>query len=315
MPDPKPPSAFSLWLEEALTGWVLPLVGLGLVAAAAGLYWLGLLPDGPTGAALACLVALGVALLLVKPSLSPAVATPLRALTVGVAAAVAVLTVLPAIQAVAPGEPAGLGELAQPGDSLPLPPGLAGRVRVLVHAPLPPGGTPQVDFRIGGGAAPLEGRVERTLSYSRVGRGSRAAVTHDHNEVWVHGEVAAGAGSLRLERLTGPVAGPLQVAVYRAWFPPRLLWLLASLALLAAAAVEARLGKGNGAAVAGMGLAYGLLVGANASPASAVGTSLGAILLGALAGALAGTIAVTLARIGPWRPAPAPRGKGREREA
>jgi hypothetical protein len=304
MPDLSAPSSFSLWLEEALTGWILPVGALLLAAACWGLYVLGWLPEGPAGALVAVVVALTLALLVVRAALAPAVDPAGRALTLASAALSALLCAVPAIASVLPGAPLAEGELATVGDLLPLPAGVDGGVRLLVHAPLPPGGTPEVQFRLTGGAAPFEGHVERTISYARAGRGGRAAIARDHNEVYVHGSLPAGA-TLKLDRLSGQVAGPLHVAVYADHVPPLAHWLLALAVLALAAIAEARVGKGNVAALAGMAIAYGLLVGLNATPATAVGTSLGAVLLGGLGGALAGGVAALLAKLGPWRPAPA----------
>lgn len=318
MPAQTPPSSLSLWLEEALTGWILPVGGLLLAGAAWGAYVLGLLPEGPTAAALAVVVAAVVALLMVRPALAPTADPAARALALGAAALAALLCVAEAVGATWPGAPVAQGALARTGDALPLPAGLGGRVKLLVHAPLPPGGTPQAEFRLAGAAAPLEGHVERTVSSVRVGRGSRANVSHDLNETWVHGAVTPGTAALTLDRLTGQVAGPLEVSLFREWLPPGLAWALAALALAAAAVAESRLGKGSVAALCGMALAYGLLVAGNATPSQAVGTSLGAVLLGGLAGALAGGVAALLARLGPWRldPAAATAGaKGRARKA
>jgi hypothetical protein len=294
-------SNFSLWLEEALTGWILPVGALLLAAAAWGLYTLGLLPEGPAAAALAVVMAAVVALLMARPALSQS-ADPLgRGLTFGAAALSAALCLSGAIGAVLPGKPLVEAELGQTGETLALPAGLSGRVRLLVHAPLPAGGTPVVDFRLAGAEAPIEGRVERTVSYARVGRGSRAAVAHDHNETWVRGTVPAGVASLKLDRLNGQVAGPLQVALYGEVVPPWLTWVLALVAVAAAAVADSRLRKGNVAALSGMAVSYGLLVAYNATPQSAVGTSMGAVLLGGLGGALGGAVLEFLARLGPWR--------------
>jgi hypothetical protein len=308
MPNPIP-SSFSLWLEDALTGWILPVTALVLAGAAWGLYNLGLLPDGPAATALAALVATVVALLMVKPALL-ATADPLgRGLAIGSAAVAALLCLGASASAVLPGTPLAEGELARTGDALALPAGLSGGVRLLVRAPLPPGGTPVVDFRLAGAAAPIEGRVERTVSYARVGRGSRTAVAHDHNETWVSGSVPAGSAALTLDRLTGPLAGPLHLALHREVVPPWLLWLLGLVVVAAAAVADSRLRKGNVAALAGMAVAYGLLVAHNATPATAVGTSLGAILLGGLGGALVGALFEMLARLGPWKLDPASAGR------
>ncbi|HET9553967.1 MAG TPA: hypothetical protein VFP50_13440, partial [Anaeromyxobacteraceae bacterium] len=303
MPDLSAPSSFALWLEEALTGWILPVAALLLAAACWGAYALGWLPEGPAGVLIAIVFALTLGLLVVRAALAPSVDPAGRTLTL-VAAALAVLAcAVPAIASVLPGTPLAEAELAKVGDVMPLPAGVDGRVRLLVHAPLPQGGTPEVQFRLAGGVAPFEGQVERTISYARAGRSGRAAIARDHADVWVHGSLPAGA-TLKLDRLSGPVAGPLHVAVFPDYVPPVGHWLLALAVLALAAIAEARVGKGNVAALAGMAVAFGLLVGLNATPATAVGTSLGAVLLGGLGGALAGGLAALLAKLGPWRPAP-----------
>jgi hypothetical protein len=304
------PSTLALWLEEALAGWILPIASLLLAGAAWGLYVLGLLPEGPTAAALAILVALLVALLMVRPALSASVDPLTRGLVLGAAVLAALLCIGGAFGAAWPGAPLAEGEIARAGEALPLPAGLSGRVKVLVHAGLPAGGTPQVDFRLGGTVEPLTGRVERTVSSVRVGRGGRANVAHDINETWAHGTLAPGATALTLERLNGPVAGTLHVAVFQDLMPPVIFWALAALALLAAAVAESRMTRGSVAALCGMALAYGLLVAWNATPSQAVGTSVGAILLGGLSGALAGGLAALLAKLGPWRGAAAAPAEG-----
>jgi hypothetical protein len=303
MPDTVP-SSFSLWLEEALTGWILPVGALVLAGLAWGLYQAGFVPEGPAGAAIAAVVAAVLGLYLVRPLLGPAVEAPVRAAGLAVAAAAFLLCLLPPVNAVLPGAAVAEGELAQRGDAVALPAGTAGNVRVLVHAPLPPGGTPEVQFRLGAGAGAMMGHVERTVSFGRAGRAGRTTVLHDRNETWVHGAVAAGA-PLTLENLTGQVAGPLHVTVVREWATPGLLWLLAFLVVAAAGVVEVRLGKGNLGALAGIAVAYGLLVAGNATPATAVGTSLGGVLLGGLTGAAGGAIIALVAKASPWKP-PAP---------
>jgi hypothetical protein len=294
-------------LDALLSSRALTAGAVAAIAAVAGLSFAGLLSEGTAAALLALLVPVSLALQMVRPALPGAVDPATRGVAVLIALATALLAALPALTAVAPGQPLAQGEVSRAGDRLELSPGALSansRVRLLVHAPLPAGGTPQVTFRFTGGGAPLSGEVERTVSYARVGRGNRAAVAHDHNEVWVHGALGAGATGITLDRIDGPLAGPLQVEVHAEWISPLALVLSALLVLVAAAIWEARLGGGHFAALSGMALAYGLLVGSNATPHAALGTSLGAILLGALAGALAGGLLAMLARLGPWaRPA------------
>jgi hypothetical protein len=294
-------------LDALLSSRALTIGVVAAIAAVAGLSFAGLLAEGTAAALLALLVPVGLSLQMVRPALSGAIDPPTRGVALLIVLATTLLAALPALTAVAPGEPLVRGEVSRAGNRLELPLGAlgaSGRLRLLVHAPLPPGGTPQVAFRFTAGGVPLSGEVERTVSYARVGRGNRAAVAHDHNEVWVHGAIGAGVTGLTLDRIDGPLAGPLQVEVHVEWFSPLALALSSLLVLVAAAIWEARLGGGHFAALCGMALAYGLLVGGNATPHAALGTSLGAILLGALAGALAGGLLAMLARLGPWtRPA------------
>jgi hypothetical protein len=315
MPPPRPVSPFSSWLEELLASRAVPVTAFGALAVVATPYLTGLISEGSASALLALLVATALGLFMIRPALAGSVDPTTRGVAVLIALAAGLLCAVSAVLSVAPGTPVVQGEVNRVGDRVELPAGALGAatgLRLLVHAPLPAGGTPVVEFRFTGGAAPLSGQVERTVSYSRVGRGSRAAVAHDHNEVWVRGSVGAGATALTLERLDGPVAGPLVVSVYGEWISPLVLWLV-SLAVLALAAVwEARLGGKHFAALAGMALAYGLLVNGNATPSAAVGTSVGAVLLGALGGALAGGLLAMLARLvprAPVTPIEAPRGR------
>jgi hypothetical protein len=303
MAPPLPRSELIARLDALLSSRALTAGAGAAIAAVAGLSFAGLLAEGTAAALLALLVSGSLALQMVRPALPGAVDPVTRGVALLIAVATALLAALPALTAVAPGRPVAGGEVSRAGDRIELPPGALGassRLRLLVHAPLPAGGTPQVTFRFTGGGAPFSGEVERTVSYSRVGRGNRAAVAHDHNEIWVHGALGAGANGLMLDRIDGPVAGPLQVEVHAEWFSPLALLLSSLLVLVAAAIWEARLGGGHFAALSGMALAYGLLVAGNATPHAALGTSLGAILLGALAGALAGGLMAMLARLGPW---------------
>jgi hypothetical protein len=316
MAFPRPASPYSRWLEDLLASRAFPITALAAAAVAAALYLAGLLAEGPAAALLALVVAVSLTLFMIRPALAGSVDPTTRGVAVLIAVASGLLGAVSAVTSVVPGPPAAQGEVSRVGDRLELPPGAlgpSGRLRLLVHAPLPPGGTPVVQFRFAGGAPPLEGQVERTVSYSRVGRGARAAVAHDHTEVWVHGAYGAGVSALTLDRLDGPVAGPLLVAVHGEWISPLALWLI-SLAVLALAAIwDQRLPGGHFAALAGMALGYGLLVYGNATPNAAVGTSAGAILLAALGGALAGGLLAMLARLVPWTvppPREAPRRQG-----
>jgi hypothetical protein len=244
-----------------------------------------------------------------KPALASRADAAGRALAAVAGAATLLLTVFPPIDTVAPGTPLVSGLLPERGASVALPASTPSHVRLLVHVPLPRNGTPEVRFRLTGTEPPAEGKLERTYSSARVGRSGRTQIAHDRSSEYVAAKLAPGARALTLDRLAGETAGPLEVAVYPDRIPPALQWALAIATVIVAALAEARLRKGSIAAIAGIGVGFGLLVTDNATPTSAIGTALGAVLLGAIAGAAAGGLAAFVAkRLVPAAPAPSGRG-------
>lgn len=309
MPDPRPPSSLALWLDESLTGIVLPMTAIVGLAAAGGMYLVGVLSEGATAAVLIALASLAAAAAVLRPALTGLVDPVGRWLTLSAAAGTLLLTGVPALATVHPGRPLVEGDLAARGDAFPLPSSTPGRARLLVHANLPATGVPKATFVLAGPNPPVRGHLERTISYARVGRGGRAAVPHDHSSAYLEARLAD-ARAIVLERLDGETSGPLHVAVYRDVLPTVAHAVLALLVLALAAGAQARLRRGAGAAFAGMALAFGLLVAENATPDAAVGTALGAVLLGGFAGAVAGALAGWIARRLVAPAAVAPRGAG-----
>ena len=296
MPDqPRIPSELALWLEDALKSWVVQVAALGVVAAVAALYLLGRLSEPVTGAFVAVAAPLLGAGLAARPALSAGRNVPGRALAAVAAAAAFLLAAGPSLATIVPGEALFGGELMAQGAALPIPPGVSGRVRVLVSGHL--GADPEVSFRVTGTEPALDGRLERSWSTARVGRGGRARVAHDHLADWYEATIPPGTTALRLERLQGKPGAPLALAVHREWAPRWLLLAAMGLALAAAVAADARLGSRNDVAVpVAMMLAFGLLVDNNATPLSAVGPAMGGVLLGAMLGALAGALASFVGR-------------------
>lgn len=295
MTDPQPTQLITRWLDEALSGVVLPMMALVALAATGGMYLIGVVTEGATGAVIILLVALTAAAAVLRPALSGR-SDPLgRALTLAAAAATLLLAALPALETVHPGRPLVEGDLAAQGDRLSLPSRTPGRARLLVHANLPAQGLPAVAFVLGGPDPRVQGHLERTVSYARVGRGGRAAVTHDHSSAFLEVRLTD-TPAIVLERLGGETAGPLHVSVYRDPLPGAAHVGLALLVLALAAVGQARLRRGSGATFSGMALAFGVLVTENATPDAAVGPALGAVLLGGFVGAVAGAIAAWLAR-------------------
>lgn len=298
MPDaPRVPSAFALWMEDALRSWILQLGALAVAAAVAGLYLLGFLSEDATGAFVSVAGPLAAAVLAARPGLVLGRDPAGRALAVTAAVAALLLSAGPSLATIVPGGPLFGGEMAEQGTAVPVPAGVSGRVRVLVSGHLREAGDPEVSFRIAGTAPAVDGRLERNWSTARVGRGARARVAHDHLADWYEATIPAGTAELRLERLQGQPAGPLTLAVHRELVPRWLLLAAMGLTLVAAAAADARLGSRSEVAVpVAMALAFGLLVDENATPLSAVGPALGGALLGAMLGALAGALASWLGR-------------------
>jgi hypothetical protein len=310
----KAPSTFSLWLDEALSGWILPVAGLVAVALVGLLYMAGIASEDATATVVVSAVSLGVALYIVRPGLDRGRDAGTRALAIAAAVATLVATALPALRTVRPGEPVFEGEVGQVDDTIPIPGGYAGQVRLLVSGKLAERGEPSVTFTIAGTKEAVEGKLERTFGYARVGRGGRARVAHDHTADFYPAEISPGARELKLDRLQGQLGSRLRVAVYSEPIPVKGgPWVLAAVAVLLASLADARLGmKNNLSVVAGMAAAFGLLVTYNATPAAAVGPSVGGVVLGALVGSLAGWIVGAIVRrfVPPAKKRSSPRSDG-----
>ncbi len=312
--DAKGPSLFTFWLEDALTSWILPVAAIAAVAGTGALYAAGLVSEVSTAALVAVAAPVAVAVVMVRPALEAGRDAGSRALLVAAAILTLVVTVVPALQAILPGPPLLGGDVGIEGETIPVPAGIGGRVRLLVAGRLKEGGEPQVTFAFTGTREPIEGKLERTTSYARVGRLGRERVTHDHTSDWYEGVLSPGATALRLARLQGQLGGRLQVLVYRDWLPHGLQTIAALAVLLLAAVADARAGvKGSSAVDSGMSLAFGLLVSFNATPASAVGPAVGGVILGAMGGALAGAVADWIGRKLVPAARKRPAGKGEKR--
>jgi hypothetical protein len=282
------PTPFTLWLDEALSGWLLPVAALVLVGGIGLLYYAGFASEEDTASLVVLALSLGAALYLVRPALDARRDPVTRAVVAAAAALTLVAAGLPAYRSVRPGSPLFSGELAAVDDAVPVPPGASGRVRLLVSGRLPQRGQPSVLFTLSGPREPVEGQLERTFTFSRVGRRGRARVAHDHTADFYEASIPAGTAALKLDRVEGELGGPLYVSAYRdpvamPWGP----WLLALAATALACAADARLGQKNQLGVAaGIAASFGLLVAFNATPASAVGPALGGVILGAISGSL-----------------------------
>ena len=292
------PSPFSLWLEEALSGWILPVAAIAVVAGVGVLYVAGLASESVTATLVIAAVSIGVAVFVARPALDAKRDAASRAVAGAAALATLLAAGWPALRSVEPGEPLFAGELAQAGDAMPIGGGATGAVRLLVSGRLAERGEPSVSFTLTGARDPVDGKLERTFGYARVGRGGRARVSHDHTSDFYDAQLLPGARELKLDRLAGQLGGALAVEAFRPPLPmPWGPWLAAGAALVLASLAEARLGRKNDLSVAtGMAAAFGLLVTFNATPTAAVGPAVGGVVLGALTGALVGWVVGAIVR-------------------
>ncbi len=277
--------------EGLIRPWFLPSFGL-TVAVGVGVFWMtGMLTESAVGAIVAVLVPLVLGFLVLRPALSSSTDAASRAMLGAAAVLSFAVAAIPAFEAVHPGEPRFVAEMARAGDAQSLPPDAGGNALLLVSTRLGGSADPVVEFRLGGFAEPVTGELRRTTGFSRVGRGGSAKVTHDHDSDWFEAKVPAGAREIRLERVQGLSTAPLRVEMYRAWLPRTLAWVLSILALALAAAGEARCRRDSGATIAaGIALGFGMVVSHNVTPGRAVVPALWAIVLGAIAGAPAAVL-------------------------
>ncbi|HVP66423.1 MAG TPA: hypothetical protein VMT17_04090 [Anaeromyxobacteraceae bacterium] len=306
--------------EGLFRPWFLPALGLTAAVAVGVFYAAGVVSESAVGAVVAVLVPVVLGLMVARPAVEHPPSRTAAALLVAAGVLSALVAAVPALEAVHPGDPDFVAEFEREDQAASLPEGMGGRVLLLVSAPLGGAGEPQVNFRLSGFSDPVEGRLERTFGYARVGRSGRARVAHDHDADWFEARIPAGAKEIRLERLQGRVAGGLRVSVYRDWLPRAAAWVLSLLVLVLAALGEVRAGRDAGSTIAaGVALGFGLVVSYNVTPAQAVVPSLWAIVLGAIAGAPAAVLVRMLVRrlvpsASPVRKGKAPKDKGEQDE-
>jgi hypothetical protein len=272
--------------EGLIRPWFLPSFGL-TVAVGVVVFWMtGMLTESAVGGIVAVLVPLVLGVLVLRPALDPSADGPTRGL-LGLGAVLSfAVAAIPAYEAVRPGEPQLVAELARAGDVQSIPQGRSGDVLLLVSTRLGGAAEPTVSFRLGGFDRPVEGELRRTTGFARVGRGGSTKVTHDHDSDWFEAKLPENAREIRLEKVQGLSTAPLRVEFYRDWLPHSLAWILSILALVLATAGEVRCRRDSGASIAaGIALGFGLVVSYNVTPGRAVAPALWAIVLGAIVGA------------------------------
>jgi hypothetical protein len=271
-------------------------VAVGLAIAVVALYAIDVLEERTAALVLAATVLVGAVVFVVRRLRDGFTDDRGRVVALGLGALLFVAVAVPVVATLLPGTPVAHGAMAHEGDRLHLPDDVAGRIRVLVHGEPAGHDVGTLDFRLAGAEQPLEGRLERRARSARLGRGPRRTVLEAHDDEYLGG-VLGGAHELRLESLHGEPAGPLEISVFREWWPLRNT-IVAGLLLLGAIALACwRRGIDTAAAAMALAaLAFGALDYAWANPATAVRPEIGAILAAAVAGFLVHVGILRLAR-------------------
>ncbi len=291
------PSSLSLWLEDALPGWVVPAALGAVIVGGATLYIFDFLPERITALALAIGISLFATGFIAKELLVLAHNGMLRGLTYLAVLVVFCLTLGPAVMSIVPGVPLYETAITKVGDTLTLPQGVDGRLRLLVQGKLGGAGPAELAFELEGAKEPVVGKLERTQSTSRAGRRGTMTSTHDHDADFLSAVVPAGTQALKIVKLEGPLAGELTFKVYRDHLPLAvdLGMALVALALVAWLAARQHV-KTSAGAIAGLALGYGVLSELWVTPNVAVRTQIGALIIAALAGSVVGMVFAATAR-------------------
>jgi hypothetical protein len=286
------PPADRGWLGQSIAAVVAGLVILAAIA-----YLSGAVGDAALGVVLAAGVALLSAGRVAVVMLERAGSSVARAGIVASCLAMLALSVLPVALTIMPGRPVATGSLEQVGDTMELPQAVSGSVRLLVHGGINAQGDATVEFELAGAQSPIEGKLERSVSTSRVGRRGVAHEQHERNSEFVDATVAADQHTLKLERVEGPLAGALGLTVYRDHFPLVVDIAAGLLVLALVALMGARLEVGTDTIVAGgVALAFGAVGHEFVTPGAVIRPLIGAAIMALVIGGAAGGIFAALAK-------------------
>ena len=281
-----------LWSGRTLAG-----VAGAIVIVLAAAYLTGAIGDGVLGIAIAAVAGLVITGRVAATLLESAGSIVMRGIIVVVLLPMLALSVLPVVLAILPGSPVATGALSQPGDTIALPEGAGGRLRLLVHGGLGSQGAATVTFELTGPTEPLSGTLERSVSTARIGRSGSATQMHERTSEYLDALMPGAQHSLKLDHLDGPLAGSLDVRVYPDRIPLIVGVLLGGLLLAIVALLAARLQVGSDTVVAaGLAVAFGAFGHQWVTPDSVIRPIIGALIVGALAGGAAGGILAWAAR-------------------
>lgn len=204
------------------------------------------------------------------------------------AAAAFAVAVAPALASILPGRAIVAAVLQREGNSVKLPAGTAGPVRVLVSSEFPEDGRTVVPFELTLGTERLEGMLERSVRHWRAARGVRHYRV-ERSSVYFDARVEPGVQAISLSRFASTTERGLEVAVYRRTIARWLAILAGCLTFAVAGAFEALIApRGQLAPSAGAAIATGTLAGWTATPHHALGAVIASLGVGALVGVSAG---------------------------
>ena len=230
------------------------------------------------------------------------------------ATAVFAVAVAPALASILPGRAIVTAVLQREGNSVKLPAGTAGPVRVLVSSEFPEDGRTVVPFELTLGTERLEGTLERSVRHWRAARGVRHYRV-ERSCVYLDARVERGVQAISLSRFASTTERGIEVAVYRRTLSGWLAVLAGCLTFAVAGAFEALIGpRSQLAPSAGAAIATGTLAGWTATPHHALEPVIASLALGSAAGVAAGLVlsrAAARARVVRTRASPV---GGRHRE-
>ncbi len=291
--DTKPESTFLLWLEEALPGWILPVLGIGSVLAVVLLFNADILSDRVVALMTAAVFAGGLGYAHLIPA-AQSVTRPAARAVVLIGTGVSVALALYGFQRAAfPGDPVASATLTPDQKVLSLP--ASGSYRLLVSGHLGGSGETKGDYELrGSGGVDIRDSLQRSLVRRSFKRGVGVTSTQAHTQKY-HDVRLADPARIELGHLGPELRGELTVSAFRA-LPVWVLIVIVIATLLSTAAADAVANaKGRCALVGGAAVTFALFLG-EVSPDRIAGPTFGATLLAIAVGAVWSTLAPRVAR-------------------
>ncbi|MCA9520077.1 MAG: hypothetical protein KC609_03860 [Myxococcales bacterium] len=296
------PSTYEIWYADNIEGRALPIVGVILAILFVVAYFFGWLPERFAGLIIAAVVVLGGAGAAAIALLGKDPPKNLRNAAIAVVLVAGIVAAIPIFSTLVPGSPVARGELLAPGQSLELPKGLSGPIRIFLHGELQGTGPANARITFDIGSSRVIGKLSRTEQRFRTGRRGTGTSLQDHTSEYLSASVPPDAHTLALRDVHGALIGGVHVDVYSELVSFRTAVVLDAVFLLAVAFIAGKLGAtGFAAGSVGVAMIFGLLIYRLATPDSVVRPEIGAFVIALVAGMLVGGLLTYLTRrfVGP----------------